>query len=207
MHVLIWLRNNWKSFLELLAVGVVAAIVVFGAGHWWKYRSSAASEELYKISLGKKTPQEEIGAFLNVVDRYPRTAAGKHAMMRLGTLYSKEGKYDLAVKQFEKLSGMSRNMPMMRIAALHNLAEVHMAMGEKEKACEDYMMAASDPKNLLQMTSRLRAAACFEDNEKYDRAENLYKQITTESAEEDSEARLISEERLLWLAAKGKIRD
>lgn len=185
--------------MEIVCLAVVVFAVVVGATHYWRWRSTSASEGLYAAMRLKEGSDEQLAVLTELVDDYSRTPAGRQAMMKLGDIYLKRGDYELAEEKFRSLAGKSRNLPMLYIAALHRLAYAELVSGDPNAAADTYLKAAADPHNLLSAESRLRAAACLERAGEYDRAAKLYRQVLDEAGDEDLMAKDKSEERLLWL--------
>lgn len=205
LHALIWLRYNWKSAVEFIVVAIVAVGVLFGARQYWRHQSAAAADSLYEAIMLGSGSDEQIKSMTHVVKEWPRTASGKQAMMILGEIYLDKGEHDKATELFRLLASRSRNNAMVKTAALHNLAETQLAMGEADLAAETYVKAAADPHNLLALDSRIRAAASFERAGKFKEAAMLYSQIIDEAGDDDRYVKDKSEERLLWLMANGRI--
>ncbi len=205
LHALLWLKHNWKGALELAGVAILAIIVLFGARAYWRYTSESAAEKLYAAAQLEVQSAERQAELAELVERWPRTAAGKQAMMLLGDEYLQAQEYGKAQELFRELAGRSRNHPMLMIAALHRLAEAQIAAGDPGAAAETFMKAAADPHNRIALQSRLQAAACEELADNRDQAAALYRQIIDEAGEGDAAVKAESEERLLWLAAHGHL--
>jgi tetratricopeptide (TPR) repeat protein len=205
LHAVLWVKQHWKSALELVALGVVVFIVVVGATHYWVWRSNAAAEKFYRTTLLPVSSDEQVNALKEVVDDYLGTAAGKQALMGLGEIYLKRSDYALAKEQFRILAGKSRNHPMLFVAAMYKLAEAELMSGDSEAAAEAYLKVAADPHNLLSMDSRFKAAGVYEGERNYEEASKVYRQIIDEATEADLDIKDKSEERLIWLKAEGRI--
>ena len=191
--------------MEFIVVAVVAFGVLFGARQYWRHQSKAAATSLYEAINLEKGSDEQISGLARTVKKWPRTASGKRAMMMLGDMYLDKGEHDKADGLFRMLVGRSRNHPMIKIAALHKLAETQLAMGDADLAAETYLKAAADPHNLLSLDSRIRAAASLERAGKFNKAAMLYRQVIDEAGDDDRYVKEKSEERLLWLMADGRI--
>jgi len=205
LHALIWIRKRWKTALEVVALAALVFAVVVGATHYWDWRSNAASEAYYKASLLKEDSDNRVKALEGVVDDYLGTLAGKRALMDLGDISLKNGKYDVAIEKFQLLAGKSRNHPMLFVAAMYKLAETQAASGDGAAAVETYLKVAADPHNLISMDSRLKAARTLEKAGEYERAAGIYRQIIDEATEKDLFAKDKSEERLIWLIVNGHV--
>ncbi|MFA4971656.1 MAG: hypothetical protein WC683_03520 [bacterium] len=191
--------------LELGAVALLVMAVMMGATAYGRHRSMSAADALYEAESLPAASAERVEKLKEVASSYARYFAGKKAMMDLGLYYMSEGKNAEAEEQFLKLSDGSRNQPMLRIAALHKLAEIKLANDDPAAAADIYRKAAADPSNLISKASELMAASCLEKVGDYKAAEDLYKMIIEDAGEQDKGVRAVSEERLLWLTANGHI--
>ena len=207
MHVLLWLRKNWKGAAEFTGALIVIVSVLFIARGYWQHHSTEAAEELYQATQMAASSEEQVNKLSAIVEGWPRTASGKRAMMMLGGIYLQQKKYEKAEEMFRILAGRSRSFVMLEIAALHRLAETQLASGDPEGAAKTYIKAAADPHNLLSLESRIRAAACLERAGKFEKASVLYKQVVNDAGEFDQNLKSESEERLIWLVADGKIKE
>jgi len=176
-----------------------------GASTYWQHRSEGAAEELFAAQRMPRGSDARMSKLEEVASDYSRTPAGRAAMMELGGIYFERKDYDKAQETFGMLAGRSRNHPMLKIAALHRIAETQLAKGDPKSAAETYLKAAADPSNLIGPESRLRAAAAFEAADDADRAAALYKQVIEDAKETDRAAREKAEERLIWMTAENRI--
>jgi tetratricopeptide (TPR) repeat protein len=149
--------------------------------------------------------EERIAVLNEIADDYSRTFAGKHALMEEGDLLMKKGEYGEAMERFIALADSSRSLPALRIAALHRLANAQLMDGKPAEAAKTYRKAGADPHNEISLLSELLAAACLERAKDYKGAEELYRRIIEDAGENDAAVRDVSEERLIWLTAKGYI--
>lgn len=205
MHVFEWLKNNWQTSVEVLAVVLVAVAVIAGASVYWSKRSEGAAEKLYLALNAQAGSDDQVNQLTQIMDGYSRTPSGQQAMLKLGDIYLDKGDFDKATQVFKKLTGRSRNRALFMIAALHKLASAELKEGKFVEAAETYLKAASDPHNLISIDSRFRAAAAYEQANDFEKAQGLYRQIIKEAADSDEFIRDLSEERLLWLALNKRI--
>ncbi|MFH1829736.1 MAG: tetratricopeptide repeat protein [Pseudomonadota bacterium] len=203
LHVMLWLRKHWTTAIEVVALCMVVFAVVVGASAYGQHKARSAAEKLYELEKSSPKTDEKIDQLESIADKYSRTFAGKYALMELGGLLLEEGNFQAAAKHFMMLADGSRNQPMFRIAALHRLADVQLAAGDPAEAAKTFRKAAADPHNELALYSELMAAACLERANDYDSAAKLYEMIIEDAGEYDVAVREVSEERLLWLYAKG----
>lgn len=206
VHALVWVKNNWQTAIEIVAVAAVAFAVVVGASTYWRHRSQSAAEKLYDTWRLAQGSDERTKKLEEIVDDYSRTPAGQQAMMEVGDVYLFRKEYDKAIDEFRMLAGRSRNHPIIKVAALHRLAAAQLEKGDALAAAEAYLKAAADPGNLLGATSRYHAAACFERAGDPERAAALYRQAMEDAGEGDRALRDRAEERLIWLVANNLIK-
>jgi predicted negative regulator of RcsB-dependent stress response len=205
-HALVWIKENWQTAVEIVAVAAVVFAVVVGANTYWRHRSQAAADMLYAArQAGLESEDAKVAKLEELVSKYSRTPAGQQAMMQLGQIFLKRNDFDKAAEEFRTLAGKSRNRPIFMIAALHRLAATELSKGDVTAAAETYLKAAADPHNLVALVSRYRAAGCFEKAGDFERAAQLYRQVIDEAGVEDRMVRELSEERLLWLSANKHI--
>jgi tetratricopeptide (TPR) repeat protein len=158
---------------------------------------------LYETQRRGESSGEQQNELKDIIDHYGSTAAGREAMMVLGNQLYKKGDFAGALEQFENLARKSGGSPLLKIAALHSAASTQKAMGQLEDAAKTYLSAADDAMNLNKSQSLYQAARCYEDLKQYAEAEKLYRKIIDST--EESDAKSLSEERLLWLIASGFI--
>lgn len=207
MHVIIWLRKHWTTAVEVVAVAVVVFAVVIGADYYSTHKAQAAAEKVFELETSSAGDEDRLAELTEIAGDYSRTFAGKHALMEEGDLLLKKGEYGKAKERFIALADSSRNLPALRIAALHRLANAQLMDSKPAEAAKTYRKAAADPHNEISLISELLAAACLERAKDYGGAEELYRRIIGDAGENDAAVRDVSEERLIWLTAKGYISD
>lgn len=202
---MLWIKRHWVSLLELTGVGLLAVVVIAGAQAYGRHRSLSAAMAMHSADRMAPGSKEKLDALEEIAKDYSRYFAGKSAMMQLGEELSSEKKIDEAREQLNRLADGSRNQPILRIAALHRLAELELSAGDAAAAAATYQKAAADPSNLISLYSQLMAAACLEKASDYKGAAELYRMIIEDAGEDDERVRGMSEERMIWLAANGRI--
>lgn len=205
VHVLVWMRKHWTTAVEVVALAVLVFAVIIGADYYSRHKASSAAEKIYELNASEVAGADRLGRLSEMADDYSRTFAGKRALMEEGDLLLKEGKDEEAMERFRALADGSRNLPALRIAALHRLANAQLIDGKPAEAAKIYRKAAADPHNEIALQSELLAAACLERAKDYKGAEDLYRRIIEDAGENDAMVRDLSEERLIWLIARGYI--
>jgi len=205
MHVIIWLKNHWTTAVEVIAVALVVFAVIVGADYYSTHKARAAADKVFELQSSGVSQDEKLARLGEIADDYSRTFAGKNAMMEEGELLLKKGEYEEAQGRFMALADSSRNHPALRIAALHRLANAQLMDKKPAEAAKTYRKAAADPNNEISLLSELLAAACLEQAKDYKGAEELYRRIIEDAGENDAAIRDVSEERIIWLTARGHI--
>lgn len=203
MHVMIWVKEHWAGVLELVAFAGIAVAVVIGASAYGKSRAEKAAMALYQAQKLASGSEERATALKGVVEDFPRSFAGKSALMEIGEGQIAKGDSAAAIESLRTLADRSRSQPLFRIAALHRMASAQAAKGEWLLAAETFRKAAADPGNVLALTSELLAGICLERAGDAAAAVQLYQRIIKDAGENDRAVRDASEERLLWLTATG----
>lgn len=204
-HALMWVRKHWSTVIEVAALAVVVFAVVVGADAYSRHKAGAAATKLFDLDKGGLAGDERLRGLNAIADSYARTFAGKSAMMDEGDMLLAKGENEKAMERFRTLAEGSRNAPSIRIAALHRLANAQLLAGDPAEAAKTYRKAAADPSNQIALQSELLAAACLERAGDYTGAAELYRRIIDDAGESDAAMTAMSEERLLWLIAKGYI--
>jgi predicted negative regulator of RcsB-dependent stress response len=202
-HALLWLRNHWTTALEVAALGLIIFAIVVGADTYGRHRAQSAALKLYDLEKSSADTASKITQLQKIADKYSRTFAGKSAFMESGNLLLEQGDFEGAMKKFRTLADGSRNQPMVRIAALHRLADAQLAAGDPASAAKTFRQAAADPHNEISLYSELLAASCLERAGDYKSAALLYKRIIEDAGDSDADLREAGEERYLWLQARG----
>lgn len=205
MHVMMWVRKHWTIILEVGALAVVVFAVVIGADAYSRHKADTASVKLFELDKSGTKGDERMKDLAALADDYARTFAGKSAMMEEGEMLLAKGETAKALERFRALADGSRNAPAIRIAALHRMANAELVAGNPKDAAKIYRKAAADPSNQIALQSELLAAACLERAGDYTGAAELYRRIIDDAGENDAAVTAMSEERLLWLIAKGSI--
>ncbi len=206
MQAILWLRKHWAAALEIAALCVLVFAVIIGADAYGRHKARSAADRLYELEQSSPDITVKIAELEAIADKYSRTFAGKRALMESGNLLLKKGDFETAIKHFRTLADGSRNQPMLRIAALHRLADAQLASGDPTEAAKTFRKAAADPHNEISLYSELMAAACLERASDFKAAAELYQRIIDDAEEGDVAVRDVSEERLIWLQASGLIK-
>jgi tetratricopeptide (TPR) repeat protein len=188
--ILEWSRDNQRT---LIGIGVV--LIAAAAGLWWwagqrkansehadTYLSRAANFYFgadYRHAIdGDKTRKlsgDPIYGLRYIVEEYGSTNAGKRAALLLANSYYAIGKYDSAMRAFDKASS---DFPLMQASIEAGKASIYEHRGNKIDAAKLFESAARrDETNPLDADYLLSAARDFEGAKNKDDAVRIYRQL------------------------------
>lgn len=199
-RVYAWVMLNWRTVVAVVACVILIAGSAIGAYKYHQWKEGRAAQELARITGLKNMAR--IDALVAVADEFRRTAAGREAMIMLGNGALTEGKDDEALEWYEEAADHARGYPILVTYALHQKGRLHARAEEWEDAAEAFHRAAGIKGNVIRARSTYEEARCLEELDKYDDARALYESIVAESDPGAQDVKALSEERLLWLAAK-----
>lgn len=203
VHVIRFIRDNYKPVVWGVALVALVAAALWGGIFLKDYRAGKASELLYKARKMQPGSDAQLSALKEVADDYTSTGSGKMAMFMYGEALFEKKDYEGAAREFERLSDKTARRPFLKVAAMHKKAESLYAMGKIEDAAKTYLEAALIPQNKNKDDSLYQAARCYEDKKDFAQAESLYRKIMDTA--NDDQTKFRAEERLLWLFANGSI--
>jgi len=177
-----------RKVAATVAVGVVGVLALIGGYFAWSGRQEAnAAAVLFKaaIELTSKTgtaedvPKQEEGLRLlrEVITRYPATAAGAEAALRLGTHYYTLGNYDAARNVYE---GYLAKNPRGRVAfgAGLGVGDTYLAQGKFDSAVETYSrLIEKFPREPLLAQAYLHLARAYHDMKREKDAARVYQKV------------------------------
>jgi len=195
IHVVEEALSKTEQFIEKnqkILIIVVGAIIVIGLGIFafqrlfLQPREKEAQGQMFMAqkyfeqdSLGKALNGDgNYVGFLSIIDDYSMTKASNLAKYYTGIIYLKQGKFEDAITYLKKFKGKDELIGPM---AVGGIGDAYMELGQKEKAVEYYLEAASKRKNdLTTPLFMMRAAWTYEELGKYDKAVELYEKIQKE---------------------------
>jgi TolA-binding protein len=188
-----WSRDNQRT---LIGIGVVL-IAVAGGIWWWIGQRKANSERAdtylsrtmsfyfgadYRHAIdGDKTRKfsgDPIYGLRYIVDEYGSTNAGKQAALLLGNSYYALGKYDSAMRAFDKASS---DFPLVQASIDAGKASIFEHRGNKIDAAKLFESAARrDENNPFDADYLMSAARDFEGAKNKDDAVRIYREVVAD---------------------------
>lgn len=122
--------------------------------------------------------------------KYPRTRAAAVARLSLGQRALDGKDWDRAIEYYEPLTGSVQ--PMIRVAALQNLALAHRGKGDFEKALNELRRAENDPENADPELTRYFTALLLDEKGDREGALKILEEIAGKEGvlKEDAEEKL-----------------
>ena len=153
-----FIEKNQKVIIGIVVAIVVIVLAIFGIKKFVSEpRQAKANEAIfsaeqyfamgdYKTALyGDSTSNDQYGiGFLEVIDRYGSTSAGKRAKYEAGICYMRLGQYQDALKYLDKYNGKDQLTPVMD-EMMKGDAEAE--QGNNSAALKHYTKAASMDSN------------------------------------------------------------
>lgn len=189
-----WLEKNRKLVVYgSLVIAVVGA--AWGGIVYYQHQKQIKAADLYAV-LPLNEEERKLG-LARIAQKYPDTGAGILARFILGKKAFEAGQYDEAARLFKTIKGLSGKQAMIRILALHNLAAVHEAQGEWEKALDIYRRTAADPSNRSVIVSYYHLGRVSETLGRKEEAAEWFRKVVKKGAGLAIADR--AKDRLIWL--------
>jgi len=198
-----WAAVNWRKVVAVSSFVIVISVAALGAYEYHVWKEDQGSQALAAAELQKEPAW--VDALAKVATEYPRTAAGREAMLMLGNRWLKENNSDNALRWFTEAADRAHGYPILKTYALHQIGHLHAEAGEWEEAAQAFKRAADTRGNVIKMRSNYEEARCLEELKNYSGARALYEKIIA-SNDSSQAVKALSEERLLWLAADRRIK-
>ncbi len=182
-----FIEKNQKVISIVVGAAIVIALGVFAFQKLYiAPREKAAQGQLFmaqkyfemdSLNLALNGNANAPG-FLTIIDDYSMTKASNLAKYYTGIIYLKQGKYQEAIDYLSKFKSDDEFVGPM---AKGGIGDAYLELGQKEKAIEYYLEAASSKVNDLTTPIYLqRAAFTYEDLGKFDKALEIYEKIQKE---------------------------
>jgi TolA-binding protein len=190
-----WIESNPKIVVSI-AVAILLAVGGYFVFHWWKGTQNVeAQKEMFQAvyyfeadSLGKALDGDGNSfGFLQIIDKYGITDAGKLANYYAGVCYLKQGKYELARLYLEDFSSDDL---LVQARAYSLVGDTYMEEQKYEDAAKYYNKAANyKPNKYFSPAYLMKEALAYEKLNQNDKAKEAYEKVITqywESAEYQS---------------------
>ena len=163
----LWIENNQKTLWAILIALLVIAFAIYGISRYRTKKNETAKNLSFpsEISFEEKATQaidfasyymqnedyatalngdgEKVG-FLNIVNEYGSTKAGKLAAYYAGLCYLKQGDYNNAIEYFKKYTNDDKVLSPL---ALGLIADCYLELGDQQNAVAYYEKAAKKHAN------------------------------------------------------------
>ena len=146
----------------LLLAAIIVALVLWRQHH-------AASEDMAFTLLGRgitlyqqeEKRKEALPVFTELINDYPRTTAGKVALLYRGRSSMLQGDYDQAIADFTLFLKRS-SQPFLRVIALNALGNSYSATGEYQQAIDNFQKVIDSGDEWLKPYALLQMGMCWE---------------------------------------------
>ena len=178
-----WIEKHLK--LVLSALGGVALIIAgyFGYNYWVGSQDAQAQKEMFQaihffesdsLNLALNGDGNNLG-FLQIIDDYRLTDAGKLANFYVGAIYMKQSKFQPAILYLEDFNS---NDLLVQARAYSLIGDAHMELKDFDNAVKYYNKAANhEPNKFFTPTYLMKAALAYEKLNQNDKAKEAYQKI------------------------------
>ena len=163
----LWIENNQKTLWIILIALLVVAFAIYGISNYNKKRNEAARNMSFpsQIDFEQQVSQavdfasyymenenyatalngtEDHPGFLQIVEDYGSTRAGKLAAYYAGLCFIKQGNYEKAIEYLKKYTNDDQIFSSM---ALGLIADCYLELGNQQEAINYYEKAAKKNEN------------------------------------------------------------
>ena len=177
--------NYVLSHVTYVVLGVVLIAAITAAIFFWR-QHRAASEEMAFTLLGKgitlyqqeEKREEALSTFSELITEYPRTRAGKIALLYRGRSAMLKQDYDSAISDFELFLKKS-SQPFLRVIALNALGNSYSATGEYQQAIDQFQRIIDSGDAWLKPYALLQMGMCWEKLGEKEKAIAAYQESIT----------------------------
>ncbi len=194
----LWIENNQKTLWIILIALLVVAFAIYGITNYNKKRNETAKNLSFpqEITFEQQASQavdfasyymenenyatalngdgEKIG-FLDIVNKYGSTKAGKLAAYYAGVCYLKEGNYNEAIEYFKKYTNDDKVLSAM---ALGLTGDCYLQLGDQQNAVSYYEKATKkNPNDFTTPMFLVKLGMTHEIMGNYNKALDTYKTL------------------------------
>ncbi len=178
-----WIEENPKIVFGLLGAIVLIIGGYFGYRHWIGSQDDQAQKDMFQairyfeadsLNLALNGDGNNLG-FLQIIDDYSMTDAGKLANFYVGFIYLKQGKFKPAILYLEDFKAKDL---LVQARAYSLIGDAYMELKEYEKAVTYYNQAADyKPNKFFSPAYLMKAAIAYEKLNQNEKARQVYQKI------------------------------
>lgn len=173
------------SHMTYIVLGVLLVAAITAALFLWR-QHQAASEETAFTLLGKgialyqqeEKREEALPIFSDLIKDYPRTRAGKIALLYRGRSSMLKQDYESAIADFELFLKRS-SQPFLRVIALNALGSSYSARGEYQRAVDRFEQVVAMGDTWLKPYVLVQVGMCWEKLGEKEKAVKAYQESLT----------------------------
>lgn len=156
------------AHLTYIGLGVLLLAAIIVALVFWR-QHQAASEDMAFTLLGRgialyqqeEKREEALPVFTELINDYPRTTAGKVALLYRGRSSMLQQDYDQAITDFTLFLKRS-SKPFLRVIAFNALGNSYSAKGEYQQAIDNFQQVIASGDEWLKPYVLLQMGMCWE---------------------------------------------
>jgi tetratricopeptide (TPR) repeat protein len=178
-----WLEENPKIVFGVLGALILVVGGFFGYRYWTESQDDDAQKDMFQavryfeadsLKLALNGDGNNLG-FLQIIDDYGRTNAGKLANFYVGSIYMKQGKYDPAILYLEDFTSDDL---LVQARAWCLIGDANMELKKYDVAVTFYSKAADyKPNKFFSPGYWMKAALAYEKLNQNDKAKEVYQKI------------------------------
>jgi tetratricopeptide (TPR) repeat protein len=180
-----YIEKNQKIILIIVGSLVVIFLAYFVGfrGYYLPGKEKEAQTQMFMAekyfemdSLNKALNGDgNYPGFLEIIDQYGLTKCANLAHYYTGIIYLKKGEFQKAIEYLEDFKGKEEVVGPMATCAI---GDAYMELKNTDKAVEYYLKASKQkPNEFLSPAFLMKAAMAYEEQGKYDKSLEIYKQI------------------------------
>jgi tetratricopeptide (TPR) repeat protein len=163
-----WQQHGQKIIWAAIGAAALAVVLLV----WQRQKTQRAEEAAARLAVATQET-----ALQGIIQDYPGQEVAASAMIRLGDLYFRTGRYAEAASVYQKLLATFPRHPLAQTAML-GLAAVQEAQGNFSAAKDQYLqLASSYPGGYASLAARMGAARCAELLGQIKEARQMYEEL------------------------------